>query len=59
MKKKKYQDVKCFLPLTVQNASINSLTKIRKKKGVKTVNYQSYVSSSQQFYKPISKTLNF
>ena len=59
MKENKFNEIKGFLPLTIQNANVNAVKSIERLKGVKAKSYQSNNVNCQQFYKPISKTLSF
>ncbi|SDF26329.1 hypothetical protein [Cellulophaga baltica] len=59
MKKLSNNEVKRLLPFTIQEATITNLNKTIKTKGIRVSMYQNENTTSQQFYKPISKILQF
>ncbi len=59
MTKIKFNSIKGHFPLTIQNAKlVNKVVPIFSK-GIVASNYQSNNVNQQQFYKPISKILQF
>lgn len=59
MKKLSDKEVKKLFPFTIQDASINNLNKRLTKSRIGVTMYQNENATSQQFYKPISKILQF
>ena len=58
-KKLNFSTVKKAFPLTAQNATISALTANPAMPVITAAGYQSVCTNQQQFYKPISKTLQF
>ncbi len=59
MNKISFNKIKGHFPLTVQNAEIVNRVRPLHIKGIEASNYQSDNVNPQQFYKPISKMLQF
>lgn len=59
MTKTKFNSIKGYFPLTIQNAKLVDKVIPKFSKGISASNYQSDNVNQQQFYKPISKILQF
>ena len=59
LKKIDFKTAKKSFPLTVQNAKMESIPLQVVKKPIQTIGYQNENTNEQQFYKPISKILQF
>lgn len=59
MTKLSYNKIKGHFPLTIQNAKIVDKVMSQRVEGIIAANYQSDNVNQQQFYKPISKILQF
>ena len=59
MSKISFNKIKGYFPLTIQNAKIEDKITSSIVNGIEADNYQSNDVNQQQFYKPISKILQF
>ena len=59
MTKMNYNKIKGHFPLTIQNAKFINQIKQQPIDIIKATNYQSNNVNQQQYYKPISKILQF
>lgn len=59
MTKINFNQIKGHFPLTIQNAKLIDKVKPKFSEGIIASNYQSNNVNQQQFYKPISKILQF
>lgn len=59
MKKLNFNKIKGHFPITLQNAKIINKVHSERIEGIEASSYQSNNVTPQQFYKPISKILQF